>query len=209
MKRVISLLVPLTFILAVIIPGCYTVIQHPRDESGYRAMQTSDCTGCHYDYNTYPYGHYYSPYPEYWFEFSHYAAYYSDPWWWKYYEYPGHGEGRGDKFTNSESGEPTIPPYAPQTGSLPWRRQPGSLDIPISTGETPTTTGSGRPGVENESRDKEQTIDSGKDTRQSTQTPRPEPTPTDNGKVDNTAPDSTKQPAKETTKKKGRRGGRD
>jgi hypothetical protein len=121
MKRALYLLIPLTFILVAIGPGCYTVLMHPSEEGGYHAQQTSDCTSCHTDYNDYPYGYYYSPYPSYWWDHSDYAYYYAYPWWWSYYDYPyadgnyeyGQNSGHGTKFDRREGPrEPAPPPYS-------------------------------------------------------------------------------------------------
>jgi len=121
MKRALYFLIPAAFILAIMAPGCYTVVMHPSDEGGFQADQTSDCTRCHGDYQEYPYGYYYAPYPSYWWEHSDYAYYYAYPWWWSYYDYPYlpgdyHYSGTsksGTKFDRREGpGEPAAPPYS-------------------------------------------------------------------------------------------------
>ena len=154
MKRVLRLLLPVTILTAVLLPGCYTVLMHPTDSDGYRASQVSDCTRCHSDYNAYPYGHYYSPYPRYWWDYPHYSGYYADPWWWSYYDYPYAGDesaggdddaDSGTKFDRREASSPPTPPYVmPGLGS---GRRPGELNLPTSDGFTGsgTVTGSSRP----------------------------------------------------------------
>lgn len=131
MRNVIRALIPLTFILAVAVTGCYTVISHPENERDYRADQTSDCLRCHVDYGDYPYGHYYSPDPEYWWEHNIYVQYYAEPWWWDYYDYPGaDGSGRSTKFDRVDgASEPPPPPYI--TGDEGYPVTPVIINLPV------------------------------------------------------------------------------
>lgn len=168
MRRAVNLLVPIIFILAVIAPGCYTVIVHPTDEGGYKANQTSDCVRCHDDYHSYPYGYYYSPYPSYWWEHDRYGYYYAYPWWWSYYEYPylgddygyqDHSAGRSTKFDRREvSRQPAPPPHSiqadPRFGD---ELRPGMYDLPA--GYYPGTT-TGSDGTGNVSRPSSESSDS-------------------------------------------------
>lgn len=120
MRTTLRLIIPLALLLAVIGPGCYTVVMHPSDEGGYRADQTSDCLRCHDTYHDYPYGYYYGPYPSWWWDYSNYSSYYAYPWWWRYYDYPyldnGYTDGgggsvhRGTKFDRRETGSGPMPP---------------------------------------------------------------------------------------------------
>jgi hypothetical protein len=219
MNRTIRLLVSLTFLLAIIAPGCYTILQHPADGEGYRANQTSDCTRCHADYHSYPYGYYYSPYPSYWWEYPHYSHYYAYPWWWSYYDYPyleGDNEydtyvsDPGTKFDRREVRDgPMPPPHSFSPG--------GGYDAPIipsweSTAGGRGTTGSGtvdgaRPptgttGSETGSRSKDETAGSSdsKDTRDPAVDSRPQP------KSDPTVKQDTPKQGKTETEKKEEKG---
>lgn len=222
MKRTLRLLLPLTILAAIIWPGCYTVIMHPTDDDGYRASQVSDCTRCHPDYGQYPYGHYYSPYPDYWWSYPRYGDYYANPWWWSYYGNPSEDEGeaagedetnRGTKFDRREAASPPAPPYAvPGSG---FNHRTGETNFPTDIGSGGGTgTGAGRtqPGTGDSSTTKP--ADSGTKTEEGKtvrQTPQERPTP----KSDSTVkPDDTKteepskeKPKKDEEKKKSRRGG--
>ncbi len=221
MKRTLRLLLPLTILAAIIWPGCYTVIMHPTDDDGYRASQVSDCTRCHPDYGQYPYGHYYSPYPDYWWSYPRYGDYYANPWWWSYYGNPSEDEGeaagedetnRGTKFDRREAASPPAPPYAvPGSG---FNHRTGETNFPTDIGSGGGTgTGAGRtqPGTGDTTTTKPDSgtkTDEGKTVRQ---TPQERPTP----KSDSTVkPDDTKteepskeKPKKDEEKKKSRRGG--
>lgn len=141
MRKIIILLILLTFILAIIGPGCYTVILHPKNERDYRADQTSDCIRCHVDYGEYPYGYYYSPDPNYWWDHDIYVQYYANPWWWDYYDYPGYGGApqRSTKFESTDDGfAPPPPPYI--TGEDNFPITPTLLNLPVQPGSTGNNT---------------------------------------------------------------------
>jgi hypothetical protein len=116
---------------------------HPSEEDGYHAEQTSDCIQCHTDFEEYPYGYYYAPYPSYWWDHSDYAHYYAYPWWWSYYDYPYQvheyeptvSPGRDTKFGRRDlTPEPSAPPYS-DTRTRGWDdlpQEPGVYDIPGS-----------------------------------------------------------------------------
>ncbi len=224
MKRTLRLLLPLTILAAILWPGCYTVLMHPTDDEGYRASQVSDCTRCHPDYGEYPYGHYYSPYPDYWWAYPRYGEYFANPWWWSYYEYPstgndGGGASAGDeahgrtKFDRREAYYPPAPPYViPGNGPI---NRPGELNYPTDIGSGGSGgTGAGRtqPGGDTSTTkpDSGSKPEKGKTVRQ---TPQERPTPKSDATV---KPDDTKpqeptkeQPKKDEGKKKSRDGGKD
>jgi hypothetical protein len=210
MKRTLRLLLPLTLLAAVMWPGCYTVLMHPTDDDGYRASQVSDCTRCHPDYGQYPYGHYYSPYPDYWWSYPRYGDYYANPWWWSYYDYPaGNDEGGGmssgedeaDRGTKFDRREAPAPPYVIPGGG--FNHRPGELNYP-------TDIGSGGGGVVGSERPQPGTgdttttkpdsgtkTDEGKTVRQTT---KERPTPKSDATV-KPADTKTEEPAKEEPKK--------
>ncbi len=222
MRRALRFLIPLTFTLAALIPGCYTILIHPSDDGEYRAAQTSDCVRCHGDYDEYPYGYYYSPAPSYWWEHTDYAHYYAYPWWWSYYDYPYLSDdydytgssGRGTKFDRREvSREPAPPPHSDRTSgdSDYWNNDPvdaRTYDIPASdlqggSGSTGSSTSQRGSTTGSQSKDD----NTGKDER----TPRREITTDNNTNQDNAGRDRKQEDKpKETktkTKKKSRRGG--
>lgn len=87
MRRLIIWLFALGTILIVSM-GCYTVLNHPGagSEEGVAAHNyQQDCLDCHSDYHEYPYGYFYSDYPDYWWDSPRYGKYYAYPWWWDYY----------------------------------------------------------------------------------------------------------------------------
>ncbi|MCP4568054.1 MAG: hypothetical protein GY841_10790 [FCB group bacterium] len=235
MKQTVKFLLPLTIIMALLVPGCYTIMTHPMGDEGYRASQVSDCTRCHDDFHEYPYGYYYSPYPDYWWEYGAYGSYYVDPWWWSYYDYPyieGEYQGsshRGTKFDRQEhSGAPTLPPYAnPSDGYIRPPITPGSNFIDGSTGDG-NSNGTARPQTgtvedNSSSRAKDQGDATVKSTRQSTKSsgssgkntrPAIRPAPKSTPKVETPKADTPKkeEPPPEKPKpdesKKGSGGGR-
>jgi hypothetical protein len=158
MRTTLRLIIPLALILAVIGPGCYTVVMHPSDEGGYRADQTSDCLRCHDSYHDYPYGYYYSPYPSWWWNYSNYSSYYAYPWWWRYYDYPyldggyhysdgGGSAHRGTKFDRRGTG-PAPPPHSWSTWNDNQPSQPSIIDQTqdaVTGGQNQTSQG--RPNV--------------------------------------------------------------
>ncbi len=163
MKRIVSLLVPLSFILAVIGTGCYTVIMHPKNQRDYRASQVSDCTRCHLNYGVYPYGHYYAPDPEYWWDYPVYVGYYAEPWWWNYYEYPYLDDqkvNRATKFNRRDGpGEPLLPPYA-LPGSDGYPPRPDVMNLPSEYQDTGNSADDhqarpGNPSSDSQSRSKD------------------------------------------------------
>ncbi len=221
MKLLGRLVIATTIISALLIPGCYTVVKHPTTNGKFLADQTSNCISCHAGYTEFPYGHYYSPTPDYWWDNPRYGEYYTFPWWWSYYEYSYlDGEYRYDSYsapgqTKFEVHEVTIyappPPY-----SFPYTNGggyfiPGPVIIPNiggPSGGTGTGANSRPSGSTDGSRSRDGSTGSSdsKETRQSTgQTARPTP------KSDNSSSDQNSQPApkKDDTsgKKKSRRGG--
>lgn len=57
MSKITKLMLSIIFI-ALMIPGCYTILQHPASETNYTAEDyQSDCLGCHAEYHEYPYGY--------------------------------------------------------------------------------------------------------------------------------------------------------
>lgn len=220
MKRALYLLIPAAFMLAIMAPGCYTVVMHPSDEGGYHAEQTSDCVRCHTDYHEYPYGYYYSPYPSYWWDYSDYAYYYAYPWWWSYYDYPYlpgdyhySGTSGGTKFDRREGPrEPAAPPYSTRSKDdyqPDDYLQPGYYDH--STGQMqPTTPSTGTPRTQPSSTDDGSHADDPPPTKIE-RTSRQD-TKTDSGSSagqNDTGRDqrSTDKPKEDTSKKKSRRDG--
>jgi hypothetical protein len=215
MRTALRFLIPLALALAVILPGCYTVVMHPSDEGGYRADQTSDCVRCHGSYHEYPYGYYYDPYPSWWWDYSNYGSYYAYPWWWRYYDYPyldgdysydnSGTSHRGTKFDRRETGSgPMPPPHSWGTGGYDQPVQPGINDQvqDISTGGQGTGAQS-RPGTDSDesgSRTKDETVSTpdSKDSRQST-VRQPAPPPSDNS-GNTTKPAETKDTKQTRTK---------
>ncbi|MCK5125023.1 MAG: hypothetical protein KAR42_02100 [candidate division Zixibacteria bacterium] len=206
MKRAIHLLVVFTFALALIAPGCYTVISHPTDERGYAASQTSDCTRCHGDYNEFPYGYYYSPYPDYYWANDNYALYYAYPWWWDYYHGDIDDEDglRDSKFSDRDAHpSPPLPPHVIIIDPIFMPGDVGNYYIPPS-GDGGTSS---RPGTETGSRGKtENNDDSGKETRQSNQNKKSAPKSEDSSNSDDSKKDS--KPSKSKDTKKSRREGK-
>lgn len=221
MRSMLRLLIPLALVLAVIVPGCYTVVMHPSDEGGYRANQTTDCVRCHDSYHEYPYGYYYDPYPSWWWDYDNYSSYYAYPWWWRYYDYPyledgydysdgGGSTHRGTKFDRRDARSgPVPPPHSWSTWQDNQPLQPGINDQTqdIVTGGQNTGTQS-RPdaGTNTDARTKDDsaTTDS-KGTRQSTvRQPAPAPSNTDTS----TKPAETKDTKKSRTKSRDGGGGR-
>lgn len=226
MKRALRLLLPLAVLAAISWPGCYTVLMHPTDDDGYRASQVSDCTRCHANYNDYPYGHYYSPYPDYWWNYPHYSGYYADPWWWSYYDYPHAGRDagggdtdadRGTKFDRREASSPPTPPYVTSGGRTVVRPselnyQSGgasSLGSGSGTGSSrPKTDSTGTGTTTTDTSGSGGTTEQGKTVRQ-TQQDRPTPQSESTVKPSDTKTEqpSKEQPKKEEETKKSRRGG--
>ncbi len=188
MKRALRLLLPITFLAAILAPGCYTVVMHPVDNAGYRAAAVSDCTRCHADYGEYPYGYYYSPYPSYWWDYPHYGEYYAHPWWWSRYDQGGSDvsdnagdeeSNRGTKYDRRETDGPPPPPYAYPNVGLP--HSPGTGLAPNDFRDTGGgTTGSTRPQTESgtPSRDKTEQNDKAEPVKSDTKASRQEPTKT-------------------------------
>ena len=215
MKRLLCLLVPMSLLLAVIGPGCYTIIQHPAGYDGERAGQSSDCTSCHADYQQFPYGYYYSPYPSFWWDYPGYSHYYAYPWWWSYYQNIGSDVGnisdnsdepttsdRGTKFDRrSGHGMPLPPPYSyPSDNNLNWPTGPGIYSLPSGTGtSTSGGTGTGKGATDTRGKDQDSTSKGdGKEVRQSTQQ-----TQDNQSKPDDSKPKD--KPKDTQTKKKSRR----
>lgn len=208
MRLAVKILAIFAFVAAAMAPGCYTVLKHPTDEGGYAASQTSDCTRCHYDYATFPYGYYYAPYPDYWWQYERFGSYYAYPWWWSYYDYSYNddniateSDGRETKFDRSESStEPMPPPYW-HSGHSAF---PGTgITTPSITVESPQTipdtsgqTGSRPTPGDGQSREKQPADQSGGDktVRQS-----------DHRRPDSTS--TTPAPKKDDSKKQTRRRG--
>jgi len=193
MRTVLRLLIPVAIILALALPGCYTVIMHPSDEGGYQARQTSDCGRCHGAFHEYPYGYYYSPYPSWWWNHDAYSSYYAYPWWWRYYDYPylgddyqyrGTSANRGAKFDRRDSRSGPVPPPHSIGGSNPdliWPgiSTPGEYDRGQGGSNTQARPGSGTSNAGSESKDTSQGQSDSKGTRQSsgrapTQTVQPD-----------------------------------
>jgi hypothetical protein len=187
MKRLLYLLVPIAILLALIGPGCYTIIQHPAGYDGARASQTSDCVSCHADYQQFPYGYYYSPYPSFWWDYPSYSSYYAYPWWWTYYQNVSSDQGSGgnsdDQETSADRGTkfdrraghglPLPPPYSyPSDNNLGgWPSGPSIYNLPGGTGTSGSgTTGSGKSTTESRGKDQNSTTTGdGKEVRQSNQ----------------------------------------
>ncbi|MFH1700374.1 MAG: hypothetical protein ABIE07_07270 [Candidatus Zixiibacteriota bacterium] len=212
MRQLLRLLVFLTVAAAIIIPGCYTILKHPNDESGYSATQVSDCTRCHGDYQEYPYGYYYSPYPDFWWEYEKYGYFYAYPWWWDFYDYPYiNGEyaesSRGSKYDKREAHPaPAAPPHAFGGGYMSTNGSGIYYPGGTSGGQmiidgTGSTTSRPATGTETRSKDGEGPTEGKVEppTKERT-TPQPEP----NKKSDDTKKAEDKK--KETTKKKSKRG---
>ncbi|MDH4223484.1 MAG: hypothetical protein OEV55_08100 [candidate division Zixibacteria bacterium] len=84
------LMVTLLVITGIFFAGCYTIMSHPRveDEEGitYQGRDyRENCTTCHADYHSYPYGYYYGYYPDYYWDYPRWGHYYVYPWWWDWY----------------------------------------------------------------------------------------------------------------------------
>lgn len=182
MRTVLRLLIPLAITLALILPGCYTIVMHPSDEGGYRAQQTSDCVNCHGVYRDYPYGYYYSPYPSWWWDYSAYSSYYAYPWWWRHYDYPyldgdyqygGTSDNRGTKFDRHDTRSgPSPPPHSTGVGTFtpawPGLSSPNQFDPNAAGGaNTQSRPGSDTSDSGSESKEPSQGQSGGKPTRQS------------------------------------------
>lgn len=160
MKRAVHILVVLAFVAALIAPGCYTVVSHPKDERGYRASQSTDCTRCHTNFDEYPYGYYYAPYPDHWWTYEKYGLYYAYPWWWSYYDQDQY-VGRGTKFDPRDPHQPPIEPYP---GGPIFMPSPVIITTPYDPGGSGGGTGNtGKPGDAGDT----DNSDTGKETRQS------------------------------------------
>jgi hypothetical protein len=207
MRKVLRFLIPASFILAVLVPGCYTVLMHSSDEGDYRVSQTSNCLSCHSDYQEYPYGYYYSPAPSFWWQYPNYGYYYATPWWWGYYEYDYldgdyryHEPDMADtKFGPRERDNiPIRPPHVFQDpGYLP-PNSPGIWDIPGTYNSDPTRgTGTSR------SRTEEET-GSGEENQQTQDANRPSRPTYNDGKTDNSqqGTEPAPKPKEDSSKKK-------
>ena len=202
MKRAINLLVAGAFVLALIAPGCYTVVSHPKDERGYTASQRSDCLKCHGDYSEYPYGYYYSPYPDYWWDYDKYGMYYAYPWWWSYYhqdEMAGHG-------TRFDDRDPHSPPVPPIIIISSPDYIPTNVPIPIIDGGGTGGGTTGKPADNEESRGKTENDDTGKETRQSNVDKPSGPQADDSSSNDGGASTETKPSPPANTKQDRRKG---
>jgi len=219
MRQALRLLIPAAVVLALLAPGCYTIVKHPAGDGDYQAAQTSDCVRCHSDYHEYPYGYYYGPYPSYWWEYSRYGYYYAYPWWWSYYDYP-YMDGDYDYSDQSPSdrdtkfgrhGLDTGPARPPHSTSDQWddpgRPGPGLYDPPsdgLQGGGTPSDNTQGRPGTTDpdDSRSKGDST-GGKDaTKSNRPQPNPDATPTvQPEQPTQTNPPADKQPETEGKKK--------
>ncbi len=220
MRSILRLLIPLALVLAVIVPGCYTVVMHPSDEGGFRADQTSDCIRCHDSYHDYPYGYYYDPYPSWWWDYSNYSSYYAYPWWWRYYDYPylddgyhygdGGADHRGTKFDRRGTRSGPVPPphsWNSWQGDQPLQPSINDRTQDIVTGGQNTGTQS-RPSVDSDTgaRVKEDAAASEpKGTRQST-IQQTTPPPDNSGTT--TKPAETKKTKRSRTKSRDGGGGR-
>jgi hypothetical protein len=128
--------------------GCYTILTHPRveGEEGDAIEHTGryyreNCTNCHGDYHSYPYGFYYGYYPDYYWSNPRWGRYYAYPWWWdrywwdddRYY-YDG-DEVEPESAEKAERRRGMTPPYVrPEvTSSQPFV-------VPTSGKETESTT---------------------------------------------------------------------
>jgi hypothetical protein len=160
--------------------GCYTIIRHPsvaddRDQAESSDSSPSyshgeadhDCMRCHQDFATYPYGYYYSYYPDYYWTNPRWGDYYAYPWWWEDYWYGNSGGSDAPADTINTTDKPDrrrgiAPPYT--RGADPRIDPP-----PFNSGNTPpvvggsggTTTGGGTvvtpPGNTNDGDKKEET----------------------------------------------------
>ncbi|MEZ5358687.1 MAG: hypothetical protein R3F48_07610 [Candidatus Zixiibacteriota bacterium] len=162
MKRAIRILIVLSFAAALIAPGCYTMISHPKDEYGYTASQSSDCLRCHSDFAEFPYGYYYSPYPDHWWVYEKYGMFYAYPWWWTFYEQDKYAN-RGTKFDPRDPHDP--PEHVDTIIYLPY-----PTPIPSPPMPTPMPPSYPKPEDSNQPRDRNDTGNTGdtgdKETRQ-------------------------------------------
>lgn len=160
----ILIAVVIAIALAITSIGCYTIIRHPSmdtmtevspeatTQAGYNHSPGDyDCVSCHRDYAEYPYGFYYNPLPEYYWEYPRWGDYYAYPWWWDDYWYNSSGSPSSvvidtvDKIARPERQRGLPPPYVtgaePLIPSLPTFNS-GSNPPPVITNpNTGTTTG--------------------------------------------------------------------
>lgn len=221
MKPLGRKLIMIGIIAALLIPGCYTTVRHPTDEGDFLANQTSDCVSCHAGYTEFPYGHYYAPTPDYWWDNPRYGEYYTFPWWWSYYEYSYlNGEYGYDSYsggTKFDEHEVVVTPRTqipPPPYSLPYLDDnynlPGPVFIPVNTGGSGGGTSTGARPVtdhgDSRTRDGSTGSSESKETRQSTdKTARPTPQNGDNSSSGQESKPATNNETK-SGKKKSRRG---
>lgn len=146
---------------AIVAVGCYTIIRHPAmkaevaDVGGYEHAQSDkDCLRCHQDYGSYPYGHYYEYYPDYYWRYERWGSYNAYPWWWDDLWY---GSSAGspvsvdtvDQIEKPERRRGIPPPFVTDSGRVmppsSWGSDPNSP--PPTTGGT--TTGGTSTGTTN------------------------------------------------------------
>lgn len=203
MKRVLYLLIPLAFLMAVIAPGCYTMITHPSDEGSARVDHTSDCVRCHFEFDDFPYGYYYSPYPEFWWDHPDYVYYFAYPWWWEHFYSPvvADRESKFDRrYFNDELPPPVIIIDNDPVIIVP---SPSPVPSPPNPYPNPPRRPPSDPADQSGPREKGDQGDSGKERPQR---PKPQPAPDtqDNSKTEDPAPKDIRQ---EQPKKKTPRGG--
>ena len=149
----------LIIIVGVFAAGCYTVLMHPlvQGEGEEQVEQTGqyyreNCTNCHGDYHSYPYGYYYGYYPDYYWSSPRWGHYYAYPWWWDRYwwgnENGGESVPKSDQKVERRRG--LEPPYVtPESGTPapfisvppPQQEQPTQIN---QGGESNTTQQQGK-----------------------------------------------------------------
>lgn len=132
---------------AIICMGCYTVLVHPGTEENYSNQDYQQgCLDCHSDYHEYPYGYFYSDYPDYWWDTPRYGHYYAYPWWWDYYWYTDRPHNQN--IVDDSDGEAEVRSDGKKIERRQSLRPPYSNDIPTisrdnyNTGGSTGTTGS-------------------------------------------------------------------
>ena len=147
MQRRIILLAVLLIIVAISGIGCYTILTHPRveGEEGDAIEHTGryyreNCTDCHGDYHSYPYGFYYGYYPDYYWDNPRWGRYYAYPWWWDRYWWDDdryhydEGEVVPESAEKAERRRGLPPPYV-----LPGGTSSQPFVVPASGKETEST----------------------------------------------------------------------
>lgn len=130
MKKRLVFTVLSLIIAGIFLFGCYTILTHPRVEGEEEEVYSGryyreNCTDCHYDYHSYPYGYYYGFYPDYYWNSPRWGHYYNYPWWWDWYRwdyfwYDDDGYIREDiEKGERRRGSTLVPPYSSGMGGTP------------------------------------------------------------------------------------------